>query len=94
MATQTQNKDQQWSQIILNAHKHGCASLTSAITESANDQIRNMFMSHLTKYFGMQKRCFDTMQQHGWYQVPQAQQQEFTRVQQTMTQMQSQLQQQ
>ena len=94
MATQAQNKDQQWSQTILNCHKLGCATLTDAILESQNDQIRGMFLDHLNKYFGMQKKCFDTMQQHGWYQVPLAQQQEFTRVQQTMTQMQTQLQQQ
>lgn len=94
MATQATNKDQQWTQTILSNHKLGCSLLTSAITESANEQIRNMFMENLTKYFGMQKRCFDTMQQHGWYQVPQAQQQEFTRVQQSLSQMQTQLQQQ
>ena len=93
MAMQNQNKDQQWLMTILSEHKLGCSTLTSAILESANDQIRSMFMDHLTKYFDMQKQCFNNMQQHGWYQVAQAQQQEFTRVQQSMTQLQTQTQQ-
>ena len=93
MATQSQNKDPEWMGIILYEHKIGCSTLTSAILESANNQIRSMFQDHLNKYFALQKQCFDTMSSNGWYQVPQAQQEELTRVQSSMTQMQSQLQQ-
>lgn len=93
MATQSQNKDQEWMGIILTEHKVGCTTLTTAILESANNQIRTMFTDHLNKYFTLQKKCFDTMSSNGWYQVPQAQQQELTRVQTSMSQMQAQLQQ-
>lgn len=94
MATQSQNKDKEWMGIILYEHKIGCSTLTTAVLESANDQLRTMFSDHLNKYFTLQKQCFDTMSSNGWYQVPQAQQQELTRLQNTMTQMQTQLQQQ
>ena len=93
MATQSQNKDPEWMGIILYEHKLGCSTLTSAILESANDQLRTMFTNHLNQYFTLQKQCFNTMSSKGWYQVPQAQQQELTRVQTSMTQMQSQMQQ-
>ena len=94
MATQAINKDPEWMGIILYEHKIGCSMLAQAVTESANEQIRNMFMDHLNKFFNLQKQCFDKMQQNGWYQVAQAQQQEFTRVQQTVTQAQTKMQQQ
>ena len=93
MATQSQNRDQEWMGIILTEHKIGCTTLTTAILESANEQLRSMFNSNLNTYFRLQKECFDIMSSNGWYQIAQAQQQELTRVQNSMTQMQSQLQQ-
>ena len=93
MATQSKNRDQEWMGIILTEHKVGCTTLTTAVLESANEQIRTMFTNNLNKYFALQKQCFDTMSSNGWYQVPQAQQQELTRVQTSMSQMQAQLQQ-
>lgn len=77
--------------VILGEHKLGASALTNMILESNNQFLRNDATNILSKTFQHQKQIFDLMTQKGWYQVESASQQDVTKAQQQMNNIQSQM---
>ena len=86
------SKDMEWMGILLYEHKLAASMLTSGVLESANPQVRQHFTSLLNQTLDHQKQIFDVMSQKGWYKVAPAPQEELTRIQQSFTTMQQQMQ--
>jgi len=86
------SKDMEWMGIILNEHKLAASMLTSGVIESANPQVRQHFSTLLNQTLDHQKQIFDLMSQKGWYKVAAAPQEELTRIQQSFSTMQQQMQ--
>ncbi len=86
------SKDMEWMGILLNEHKLAASMLTSGVIESANPQVRQHFSNLLNQTLDHQKQIFDVMNQKGWYKVAPAPQEELTRIQQSFTTMQQQMQ--
>jgi spore coat protein CotF len=74
--------DKEILNILLDEHKLGASSLTNLILESSNQTIRNDATNILTRTFQHQKQIFDLMNQKGWYKVQNASQQDISRAQQ------------
>jgi len=76
--------DREILNVLLDQHKLGASSLTNMILESTNQYLRNDATSILTKTFQHQKQIHDLMTQKGWYQTQNASQQDISRAQQEM----------
>jgi spore coat protein F len=74
--------DREITNVLLDEHKLGASALTTLILESSNQYLRNDATNLLTKTFQHQKQIFDLMNQKGWYQVQNANQQDISRAQQ------------
>ena len=83
--------DREILNVLLDEHKLGATSLTNLVLESCNQQLRNDATTILTRTFQHQKKIFDLMSQKGWYQTQNVSQQELTKAQQDMTNIQSSL---
>ncbi len=83
--------DKDITNVLLDEHKLAASSLTNLVLESNNQFLRNDVTSILTKTFQHQKQIFDLMSQKGWYQVQNASQQDISKAQQEMTNVQSSL---
>jgi spore coat protein CotF len=81
--------DKEITNVLLDQHKLTASSLTNLVLESNNQALRNDVTSLLTRTFQHQKQIFDLMNQKGWYQIQNANQQEITKAQQEMTTIQS-----
>lgn len=87
------SKDMEWMGILLYEHKLAASMLTSSVLESADQQVRQHFTGLLNQTFDHQKQLFDVMNQKGWYKVAPAPQDELSRIQQSFSMMQQQMQQ-
>lgn len=87
------SKDMEWMGILLYEHKLAASMLTSSVLESADQQVRQHFTGLLNQTFDHQKQIFDVMNQKGWYKVAPAPQAEVSRIQQSFSSMQQQMQQ-
>jgi spore coat protein CotF len=76
--------DKELMNVLLNEHKLQASSLNNLILESSSQQLRQDCINLLQDVYSHQKQIFDTMQQQGWYQVKQADQQEISRAQQQL----------
>lgn len=85
-------KDMEWMGILLYEHKLAASMLTTSVMESANPQVRQHFTSLLNQTLDHQKQIFDVMNQKGWYKVAPAPQDELSRIQQSFSTMQQQMQ--
>lgn len=85
-------KDMEWMGILLYEHKLAASMLTSSVLESADPQVRQHFSSLLNQTLDHQKQIFDVMNQKGWYKVAPAPQDELSRIQQSFSTMQQQMQ--
>jgi spore coat protein CotF len=83
--------DKDITNVLLDEHKLAASSLTNLVLESNNQFLRNDVTSILTKTFQHQKQIFDLMSQKGWYQVQNASQQDISKAQQEMANVQSSL---
>ena len=83
--------DKEIANVILNEHKLAASSLTNLVLESSNQYLRDDVTSILTKTFKHQKQIFDLMAQKGWYQTQAATQQDITKAQQELSNIQSSL---
>ncbi|MGE5396765.1 MAG: spore coat protein [Chitinophagales bacterium] len=86
------SKDSEWMGILLYQHKLAASMLTNGVLESADPQVRSHFSSMLNGCLDHQKKIFDVMNQKGWYKVAPAPQDEVSRIQQSFSSMQSQMQ--
>ncbi len=87
---QFQEKD--WAGMILYMQKMEASTLCTAATESACDKVRTHTTNLLNKTLENQRNLFNFMNQKGWYKVETAPQQEMSRIQQSFSSMQSQMQ--
>ncbi|MCX7923456.1 MAG: spore coat protein [Clostridia bacterium] len=83
--------DKEIVNVLLDEHKLAASSLTNLILESNNQFLRNDVTTILTKTFQHQKQLYDLMTQKGWYQVQNASQQDVSRAQQEVSNIQSQM---
>jgi spore coat protein F len=81
--------DREIMNVLLGEHKLGASSLTNLILESNNQFLRNDVTGILTKTFQHQKQIYDLMTQKGWYQVQNASQQDISKAQQDVSNVQS-----
>ncbi len=75
--------------VLLKDHKLAASSFTNLVLESSNQFLRNDATNILTKTFQHQKQIFDLMNQKGWYSTQNASQQEISRAQQEITNIQT-----
>ena len=83
--------DKEITNVLLDEHKLAASSLTNLVLESNSQFLRNDVTSILTKTFQHQKQIFDLMNQKGWYQIQNASQQDISKAQQEMANVQSSL---
>lgn len=79
--------DRELTYSLINAHKLAAASLNSLILESVNNGLRQDAINVLNKTYQHQKMIWDYMNSKGYYQVEAAPQQEITKAQQQLQQM-------
>ncbi|WP_010249282.1 spore coat protein [Acetivibrio cellulolyticus] len=89
---QNQPQEKEWAGSILYLLKLEATALCTATIESANDTVRNHVTGLLNKSLQNQKSLFDLMNKKGWYKVEAAPQEQYSRIQQSFTTMQSQMQ--
>lgn len=75
--------------VLLDEHKLAASSLTNLIIESANQSLRSDATRILTNTLDHQKQIFDLMSQKGWYQIQNASQQDISKAQQDVKNIQS-----
>ncbi|BBB91805.1 MAG TPA: spore coat protein [Methylomusa anaerophila] len=94
MAQQTQQSKRDMERIgaLLYQLKTEATTLCTAILESTNNNVRSQLTQILNKSFQNQKIVFDCMNQKGWYKVEPAPQDQYTRIQQSFTTLQQQVQ--
>lgn len=90
---QNQPQEKEWAGTILYLLKMEASSLCTEAIESACDSVRNHATGLLNKSLQNQKSLFELMKKKGWYKVESAPQEQYTRIQQSFTTMQSQMQQ-
>ncbi len=66
---------------MLNNHKLAASHLTQTILEATNESLRHDYINILQKTLDHQKQIWEAMNQHGWYQVQPASQQDIARAQ-------------
>lgn len=76
--------DKELLNVVLNEHKLAASSMTNMILESSNQFLRDDAAKILTKTFQHQKEVFDLMSQKGWYQTQNASQQDVSKAQQEL----------
>ncbi len=85
-------KEMEWMGNLLYQHKLAASMANNAVLESSNPQLRSHFTNILGETFNHQKQIFDVMNQKGWYKVDVAPQDQFSRVQQSLSSIQQQMQ--
>lgn len=85
-----QPSEKDWAGNLLYMHKMEATTLCTAALESTNNEVRGHITAVLNKSLQNQKQLFDFMSSKGWYTVETAPREEYNRIQQTMTNMQSQ----
>jgi spore coat protein F len=83
--------DKEILNVLLDEHKLSASSYTNLILESSNQILRNDVTSLLNRTFQHQKQIFDLMSQKGWYQLQNASQQDISKAQQELSNVQSSL---
>jgi spore coat protein CotF len=78
-------KDQEIITDLMLTEKKMCANYDTYASECVNTQLRDTFVSMLTKSHETQTNLFQTAQQKGWYQVEQAQAQKVDQARQKFT---------
>lgn len=66
----------------LASQKYVTEAYNTYANECANQNVRDGFMKILNEEHQIQSEVFDTMKQHGWYTVPDAQQQKIDQAKQ------------
>ena len=74
--------DQQILQDSLISEKHMTDSYNLYAGECVNEQLRSTMLNILNDVHSIQAKIFSTMQQNGWYQVEQAEQQKIQQARQ------------
>lgn len=87
---QQQTQDMEQIGTLLYQLKMESSSLCTAITESANNNVRTQLTQMLNRSLQNQKTVFDFMNQKGWYKVEPAPNEQYQRTQQSFTSMQQQ----
>lgn len=87
-----QMQEKEWAGTILYLHKLEADMLCTAALESANEELRNHAIGLLNKSLQNQKKLFEIMNQKGWYKVESAPMEQYARVQQSFSAMQTQMQ--
>lgn len=64
--------DKDMLQLALNETKHMASSLSTYISEAADEQLRRDYMTALGDLYSQEKQIFDLMQQKGFYNVKNA----------------------
>ncbi|MBN6188767.1 spore coat protein [Aneurinibacillus sp. BA2021] len=64
--------DRELMQLCLELEKGRCRSLLNTIVETRHDSLRSLYQRCLETALTNQQHIFDRMQEHGYYQVPQA----------------------
>ena len=67
---------------VLASQKFITDTYNTLTNECATPNVRNGFLSILSEEHQIQAEVFDLMKQHGWYQVPAADQQKVTQTKQ------------
>ena len=85
MATETQQQGQLQDRCImqnlLNQAKYMASSLNQYILEASGEELRRDYMTVLGEVYAQQKQIYEQMQQKGYYNPKQAQQQDVAQVQ-------------
>lgn len=84
--------EKEWAGNLLYLQKLECTTLCTAALESNSDQVRNHITGLLNKAIQNQKALYQIMSSKGWYNVEAAPQEQYNRIQQSVTTMQSQMQ--
>lgn len=71
---------------LLNEVKYMANSLNQYILEASGEELRRDYMTVLGEVYAQQKQVYDLLQQKGYYNPKQAQQQDVTQVQGKFTQ--------
>ena len=77
--------DQQILQDALMSEKHMTDAYNLYAGECVNEQLRSTMLSILGDVHTIQSNLFSTMQEHGWYQVEQAEQQKIQQARQKLS---------
>lgn len=87
------SRDMEWMGNLLYQHKLAASMVTSAVLESSHPQLRSHFINLLNTTLHHQQQIFDLMNQKGWYKTEMASPEQFSRVQQSLSSVQQQMQQ-
>lgn len=87
------NKDMEWMGNLLYQHKLAASMATSAVLESGHPEVRSHFTNLLNATLHHQQQIFDLMNRKGWYQMEMASSDQYSRVQQSLSSIQQQMQQ-
>jgi spore coat protein F len=81
--------DKDITNVLLGQHKLAASSLTNLVLESNNQFLRTDAQNLLNRTFQHQKQIYDVMTQKGWYKVENANQQDVSKAQQNVSNIQS-----
>lgn len=81
MVTETQLQDHDILQNVLNESKSMAYALNQYILEASSEDLRRDYMTVLGEIYAQQKQVYDLMQQKGYYNPKQAQQQDVAQAQ-------------
>lgn len=84
--TQAQLQDQDVLQSVLNQAKLMASSINQFILEASTEELRRDYMNVLGEVYAQQKQVYDIMQQKGYYNPGEAEQQNVAKVQKKFAQ--------